>query len=156
MTSSFSWPPSCLSPHFRCAVMWLRRPNRKMWRACRASVPGWHRKKPIWTDRFRNSAMGMVRFVTHTRSYRYDNVLTWTRFLHYWPFVRGIRQSPMSPHKGPMVRFSSLLDWLNKQSRCRWFETPWRSCDVVRCVYGMTSLFVTKWTSPRGVYIAAY
>ena len=31
-----------------------------------------------------------------------DDVMTGKRFPHYWPFVRGIHQSPVdSPHKGP-------------------------------------------------------
>ena len=30
----------------------------------------------------------------------HDDVLTWKRFLHYWPFVRGIHRSPTdSPYK---------------------------------------------------------
>ena len=26
--------------------------------------------------------------------------------------------------------FGSINELLNKQSSCRWFETPWRACDV--------------------------
>ena len=33
--------------------------------------------------------------------YYHDDVIKWKHFLHYWPFVRGIHQSPVdSPHKG--------------------------------------------------------
>ena len=31
----------------------------------------------------------------------YDDVIKWKHFPRYWPFVRGIRRSPVnSPHKG--------------------------------------------------------
>ena len=66
--------------------------------------------------------------------------------LSNWPFVRGICRSPVdSLHKGPVMRalvFSlvSLNKLLNKQSRCRWFTTTRRSCDValmllLRCLH---------------------
>ena len=66
----------------------------------------------------------------------YD-VMTWKRFLHYWPFVRGIHRWPVdSHHKGPVMRsfgvsFNvSLNKLLNKQSRGRWIEKSWLSFDV--------------------------
>ena len=46
----------------------------------------------------------------------YDDVMTWRRFSHYWPFVRGIHRWPMgSPHKGPVIKcFCVSLISLNK------------------------------------------
>ena len=43
------------------------------------------------------------------------DVMTWQRSPHWWPFVKGIHQSPVSsPYKGPMMQnfeFSLLLVW---------------------------------------------
>ena len=65
--------------------------------------------------------------------------LTWhlcdvTPIPHYWPFVRNHRI--YSTHKGlvmlnlDVVFDVSLTRLLNKQSNCRWYETPWRSNDI--------------------------
>ena len=47
----------------------------------------------------------------------HDDVIKWKHFSRYWPFVRGIHQSPLnSPHKGPRRRaliFSLICAWLN-------------------------------------------
>ena len=58
------------------------------------------------------------------------------RFQHYWPFVIGIHRSlgaPVTKHQlcGTWV-FSLLLAWKNCRTNCncRWFQTPWRSCNV--------------------------
>ena len=61
-----------------------------------------------------------------------DNVVTWKRFPHYWPFVRGFHQSSVdSPTKNLDDSFNVSIDKLfNKQSSCRWFETPWRHCNA--------------------------
>ena len=72
----------------------------------------------------------------------YD-VIKWTHFPRYWPFVRGIHLSPMnSPHKGQWrgALMFCLICALNKrlstQSWGWWFETPsvllWRHCNGVR------------------------
>ena len=61
-------------------------------------------------------------------------------FPRYWPFVRGIRRSPVnSPHKGQwrgtqMFFYDlRLIKRLSKQSWGWWFETPslplWRHCN---------------------------
>ena len=44
----------------------------------------------------------------------HDDVLKWKHFPHYWPFVRGIYQSPVgSPHKGQSQSFDVFFDvWL--------------------------------------------
>ena len=68
--------------------------------------------------------------------------MEWKRFPRYWPFVRGIHQSPVnSPHKGQWHRalIFSLICALNKRlskhSWGWWFETPscslWRHCNVL-------------------------
>ena len=55
---------------------------------------------------------------------------------HYWPFVTEPSNIYFT-HKGPVmlnldVVFDvSLTKLLNKQSKCRWFETPWRSNDII-------------------------
>ena len=64
----------------------------------------------------------------------YDDVIKWKHFPIYWPFVRGIRRSPVnSPHKDQWcgaLMFSlicALNKRLSKQSWGWWFETPLRS-----------------------------
>ena len=69
----------------------------------------------------------------------HDDVIKWTHFPRYWPFVRGIYRSPVnSPHKDKW-RFDVFCDlrlkkMLSKQSRRRWFERPslslWRQCSA--------------------------
>ena len=47
----------------------------------------------------------------------HDDVIKWTHFLRYWPFVRGIHRSPVnSPHKGQgrgALMFSLICIWIN-------------------------------------------
>ena len=47
----------------------------------------------------------------------HDDVIKWKHFLRYWPFVRGIHQSPVnSPHKGQWLwalMFSLICVWIN-------------------------------------------
>ena len=47
----------------------------------------------------------------------HDDVIKWLHFPSYWPFVRGIRRSPVnSPHKGQWLRaltFSMICAWIN-------------------------------------------
>ena len=70
----------------------------------------------------------------------HDDVIKWKHFPRYWPFVRGIHQSPVnSPHKGQWrgaLMFSLICTsnkWLIKQPWGWWFETPlhslWRHCN---------------------------
>ena len=48
---------------------------------------------------------------------KYDDVIKWKHFPRYWPFVRGIHQSPLnSPHKGQWrgaLVFSLICTWIN-------------------------------------------
>ena len=55
------------------------------------------------------------------------------------PFVRRFHQWPVnSPHTGPVIHgfdiffVASLNKRLNKESSCRWTDSPWRSCDVTK------------------------
>ena len=47
----------------------------------------------------------------------HDDVIKWTHFPRYWPFVRGIHRSPVnSPHKGQWrgaLMFSLICTWIN-------------------------------------------
>ena len=76
----------------------------------------------------------------------HNDVIKWKHFPCYWPFVRGINPSPVnSLHKGQWrgaLMFSVICtwtnDWVYKQLRCRWLETPshslWRHCIMLRTV----------------------
>ena len=61
----------------------------------------------------------------------HDDVIKWKHFLRYWPFVRGIHQSPVNfPPQRPVTRsFDVFFDQrlnkrLSKQWWGWWFETP--------------------------------
>ena len=47
----------------------------------------------------------------------HDDIIKWRHFPRYWPFVRGIRRSPVnSPHKGQRrgaLMFSLICAWIN-------------------------------------------
>ena len=47
----------------------------------------------------------------------HDDVIKWKYFPHYWPFMRGINQSPVNfPHKGQWrgaLMFSLICAWIN-------------------------------------------
>ena len=77
----------------------------------------------------------------------HDDVIKWKHFPRYWPFVRGIQQSPVnSPHKGQWrgaLMFSSWGWWFETQSR-----SLWRRCNDVgftrqRGKGGGVSLFIS-------------
>ena len=57
---------------------------------------------------------------THIRASawkKHDDVIKWTHFPRYWPFVRGIHRSPVnSPHKGQWrgaLMFTLICVWIN-------------------------------------------
>ena len=58
-------------------------------------------------------------------------------FPRHWPFVRGIHRSPVNTtHKASNADFLCFFDvgphnLLNKQLGDRWFDTTWRSYDVI-------------------------
>ena len=62
------------------------------------------------------SPMGFAILVRHS-SYGCDDVIKWSHFPHYWPFMWGIHKSPVnSPHKGQWRRalmFSLICAWTN-------------------------------------------
>ena len=72
-------------------------------------------------------------YQTHVALQSLADVIKWKGFPHKWPFVWDTGGFPSwMTSKGI---FSVPLDvgprrLVNKQSSCRWFETPWRSCDV--------------------------
>ena len=88
----------------------------------------------------------------------HGDVIKWKHFPRYWPFVRGIHQSPVnSPNKWPVTRSCDvsfdlrLNKRLNKQSWGWWFETLscplWRHCNVsllckIVCRHGTYNMFV--------------
>ena len=53
----------------------------------------------------------------HDSFHAHDDVIKWTHFPRYWPFVRGIHRSPVNfPHKGQWrgaLMFSLYCDWIN-------------------------------------------
>ena len=53
----------------------------------------------------------------HMRAISHDDVIKWKHFPRYWPFVRGIHQSPVnSPQKGQWrgaLMFSLICAWIN-------------------------------------------
>ena len=64
----------------------------------------------------------------------HDDITSWQRLYHCWPFVRWINWwSIDSTEKGPVMwsfDVVSLKKPLNKQWICQWFETPWSVCNV--------------------------
>ena len=86
-------------------------------------------------------SLGVFVFIEYTMGIfpcLHDDVLRWKPFPYYWPFVRGIQWSLVeSPHKGPIMQALRYLccvgphKLFNKQLNVRWFETTWRSCDVI-------------------------
>ena len=74
----------------------------------------------------------------------HDDVINWKRFPRYWPFVWEIHRSPVnSPHKGPVTHTLMLvrITCYTNSRNDRWFETTWRSCDVIV----MSSDYVTDY-----------
>ena len=74
------------------------------------------RSHPVWL---------FMRCILYPRDFEYisywkhDDVIEWKHFPRYWPFVRGIHQSPVnSPHKGQCMTQSYGVSFdlrLNKQ-----------------------------------------
>ena len=58
----------------------------------------------------------LLMFKTKNTSVNHDDVIKWTIFPRYWPFVRGIHRSPVnSPHKGQW--HGATMFCLNKRLR---------------------------------------
>ena len=60
-----------------------------------------------------------VALTAGTHLNNHDDIIKWTHFPHYWPFVRGIHRSPLnSPHKGEWrdaLMFFFICAWINAQ-----------------------------------------
>ena len=55
----------------------------------------------------------------------YDDVIKWKHYPRYWPFVRGIRRSPVhSSHKGQDVELWCFLWSVLEQTAEKTIETP--------------------------------
>ena len=67
-----------------------------------------------WSKTWRPSWLQMYNFFLF---FFHDDVIKWKHYLRYWPFVRGIHQSPMnSPHKSQWrgaLMFSLICAWMN-------------------------------------------
>ena len=83
----------------------------------------------------------------------YD-VITWKRFSHYCPFVRGILRSPVdSPHKGqwfgafmfPLMPARTDC-WTNNREAGE-IEIPWRSFDVPALNSSTILCWIIFWTN---------
>ena len=68
----------------------------------------------------------------------YNNIMTWKRLKHYWPFVMGIHRSPVDSRHNGRVMYSfeaffviSLNKLLNKQSSYRWHDMTWCSRGII-------------------------
>ena len=75
-------------------------------------------------------------YVTGHQWATHDGVMKRKHFSCYWLLVRRSQQSPVDLlHKGPVMRgfgvwyFVSLNKLFKKQPICRWFETPYYSCE---------------------------
>ena len=95
----------------------------------------------------------------------HDNIIKWTHFPRYWPFVQGIHWSPVnSPQKGQWhlaLMFSLICAWINGwvnnreagNLRChrvhhdvivtihpfhRWFNSLWPSDAIWQQTFGST------------------
>ena len=62
----------------------------------------------------------------------HGDVMLWGRFPYYWPFVTGLHWWSLNwASNAELHHFSALLlSLLNKQSSCRWFETPEHSYEI--------------------------
>ena len=69
----------------------------------------------------------------HAHCKPHDDVIKWKYSTRYWHFVREPPVTGTFPSQRPVMRsFDVFFDLrlnkrLSKQSRRRWFETPWRS-----------------------------
>ena len=69
----------------------------------------------------------------------HGDVIKWKHFLCYWPFVRGIHQSPVvCPHKGQWcgaLNFCLICTWTSS-----WANT--RNASDLRCLHGLYDITV--------------
>ena len=79
---------------------------------------------------------------------QHEHIMTCKLFLYYWSFVRWMNRSPVdSLHKWYVMRSFdiyfdiSLIKLFNKQSSCRRFQMPGRSC-VITEIYLICYIFI--------------
>ena len=77
--------------------------------------------------------------------------ITFPNIIHYV----SIKWSSISHHKEPLTRSLRVLFVVsmkqtaeNKQPSCRWFEMPWRSCDVIACLHVWSWIFRIQLVTP--------
>ena len=78
-----------------------------------------------------------------------DDVTVLELLPHCWSFVGGILRPPMGfPHKWAVIWCidDPLVIGLSKLLNKRWFETPWRSCDVTELKHVVSTNDV--WNAP--------
>ena len=86
----------------------------------------------------------------------HDDVIKWSYFPRYWPFVRGIHRSPVnSPHKGQWrgaLMFSLICIWINgwvnnrQAGDLRRYSTHY---DVIVMTYPVLIMYITHRVQPR-------
>ena len=106
-------------------------------------------------------------FMTHPH---HDDVIKWKYIPRYWPFVGGIRWSPVySRHKGQWRRsmtFSLICAWTNgwthhPDAGNLIFETPlhssWRHCNVAFAYFLLSGIGIPiikiRWPHERLIFI---
>ena len=76
------------------------------------------------------------------RQFQHDDVIKWRHFPRYWPFVRGIHQSPVdSPHKGQWR--GALMYSLSCASMNYWVNN--REAGDLRRYPGHSDVTVVRW-----------
>ena len=156
LNTKWSWVhPLCAYSLSLCILLLVGAPGGNMFWCC---IPTSHGKQRLrigpgyWLVRTRQQQRRQLDFIfmkqwwlTSLQIHTLDYVIKWKHFQRYWPFVRGIHQSPVnSPHKASDAElwlFSLICarQRLSKQSRCRWFETPssslWRHFNAHALIY---------------------
>ena len=111
-----------------CLTLW------KGWLYIRSdNCPGRH----CWMPKRRESWQQLLMTALVGEPNGHDDVNTWKHFPRYWPFVRGIHQSPVNSlqkgqWRGALDAFFDLHlnKRLSKQSIRWWFKTPSHHYDV--------------------------
>ena len=62
-----------------------------------------------YNHKYNNHIDGIFSWVENKNT-QYENFMTWKRFLHKWPFVRRVHQSPVDSHRrGPAWEWSNEI-----------------------------------------------
>ena len=126
---------------------WFETPSHRLWRHCNGPslfAHRWFMSHVRQQSQSHQTQLARVPGQLHKVSLLQRNdVIKWKHFPRYWPFVRGIHQSPVnSPLQRQVTRsFDVFFDLrlnkrLSKQWWGWWFETPswslWRHCNGAR------------------------